>query len=188
MGDRRYILKSHRASLFNDDLSNEPSSAGSISLDSTFNKSKWITWKFRYFIWLPILQDYDFQKFQSKNAWILPNAVVKFVKLRGICDCACAKKPCIRVLVPGENRNVVADHEIGIEARGGRTVHWVSYPATPPLLLTWVEPKNRVHIQKKKWSPIWSIFCKRDKACNWMISRDQNSWTMRKKNKLKGNS
>ncbi len=55
------------------------------------------------------------------------------MRLRGIVTAQSAKK---LVLVPGENRDVVADHEISIEARGGRTVHGVGYPATPPLLLT----------------------------------------------------
>ncbi len=57
------------------------------------------------------------------------------MRLRGIVT-AHAPKSRAFVLVPGENRDVVADHEIGIEARGGRTVHGVGYPATPPLLLT----------------------------------------------------
>jgi hypothetical protein len=37
MGDGRNFLKNHRASLFNEAISNEPNLAGSISLDSTFN-------------------------------------------------------------------------------------------------------------------------------------------------------
>ncbi len=36
MGDGRICSKNLRASLFNDDLSNEPNSAGSILLDSIF--------------------------------------------------------------------------------------------------------------------------------------------------------
>jgi hypothetical protein len=36
-GDGRIFKKALRASLFNDDLSSEPNSVGSISLDSGFN-------------------------------------------------------------------------------------------------------------------------------------------------------
>jgi hypothetical protein len=37
MGDGRIFLKTRRDASFNKDLSNEPNSTGSISLDSTFN-------------------------------------------------------------------------------------------------------------------------------------------------------
>jgi hypothetical protein len=40
MGGGRIFLKTLRASLFKNDLSNEPISAGSISLDSTFKMTK----------------------------------------------------------------------------------------------------------------------------------------------------
>ncbi len=38
MGGGRIFLKTHSGSLFNEDLSNEPNSAGSISMDSTFKR------------------------------------------------------------------------------------------------------------------------------------------------------
>jgi hypothetical protein len=66
MGDRRNVLKSHRASLFNDDLSNEPSSGGSISLDSTFHKINELLENSDILSGFQFLQDYDFQNFQSK--------------------------------------------------------------------------------------------------------------------------
>ncbi len=31
-------------------------------------------------------------------------------------------------------------------------------------------------IYRKNWYLVWTVFCKRDKACNWMIAKDQNCW------------